>query len=271
MESSLKLLGEASVCPGSMNWIEGSDRQQTHLLPAVENSPSERAGLYGKSDFRHDATRDVYHCPGGAVSSRRRQMTDQGKVMFNYDHPKACGPCPLKARCTLARDRTLSRWEQETGLERMAQKVATAPEKLAARKTLIEHCWGTAKGLLPGGFLVRGKVKVEAEVSLAHFGCNRKRALAVVGLEKLLVALRNFKPDRLARVRRRLRQRHLATRGGGSDGIASNRGASLDRKRKPHQDFFRSRMKMRGVFHTGSERGTPNHATLRSESIRQLH
>jgi transposase len=164
-------------------------------LPAVKNSPSERAGLYGKSDFRYDATRDVYHCPGGAVLSRRRQMTDQGKVMFNYDHPKACGPCPLKSRCTLARYRTLSRWEHETRLERMAQKVATAPEKLAARKTLIEHCWGTVKWLLPGGFLVRGKVKVGAEVSLAHFGYNLKRALAVVGLEKLLVALRNFKPD----------------------------------------------------------------------------
>ena len=164
-------------------------------LPAVENSPSERAGLYGKSDFRYDATRDVYHCPGGAVLSRRRQMTDQGKVMFNYDHPKACGPCPLKARCTRSRYRTLSRWEHETCLERMAQKVATAPGKLAARKTLIEHCWGTIKWLLPGGFLVRGKVKVGAEVSLAHFGYNLKRALAVVGLEKLLAALHNFKPD----------------------------------------------------------------------------
>ena len=31
----MKLLGEASVCPGSMNCIEGSDRQQAHLLPAA--------------------------------------------------------------------------------------------------------------------------------------------------------------------------------------------------------------------------------------------
>lgn len=45
--------------------------------------------------------------------------------------------------------------------------------------------------------MVRGKVKVAAEVSLAHFGYNLKRALAVVGLEKLLVALRSFKPDGL--------------------------------------------------------------------------
>jgi hypothetical protein len=50
------------------------------------------------------------------------------------------------------------------------------------------------KGLLAGGFLVRGKVKVSAEVSLAQFAYNLKRALAVVGLERLLVALRQFPP-----------------------------------------------------------------------------
>lgn len=33
-----------------------------------------------------------------------------------------------------------------------------------------------------------------AEVSLAHFGYNFKPALAVVGLEKLMAALREFRP-----------------------------------------------------------------------------
>lgn len=164
-------------------------------LAAVDNSPSERAGLYGKSDFRYDAEQDVYHCPGGAPLSRRRQMEDKGRIVFTYDHPKACAGCGLKARCTTGAHRTVSRWEHEGRLERMAAAVAAAPEKLAARKTLIEHCWGTLKWLLPGGFLVRGKVKVGAEVSLAQFGYNLKRALAVVGLEKLLAALKDFPPS----------------------------------------------------------------------------
>jgi transposase len=163
-------------------------------LPAVENSPSERAGFYGKGDFRYDAGRDVYHCPGGAELTRRREMTDKGRKLYNYDHPGACAACPLKARCTNAAYRTVSRWEHEASLERMARAVAAAPEKLARRKTLIEHCWGTLKWLLPGGFLVRGKVKVGAEVSLAHFGYNLKRALAVVGLARLLAALETFAP-----------------------------------------------------------------------------
>ena len=92
----------------------------------------------------------------------------------------------------------------------MAAKVAAAPEKLAARKTLIEHCWATMKWLLPGGFLVRGKVKVGAEVSLAHFGYNLKRALAVVGLAKLLVALKDFKPGGLPNASRTSAVAHWA-------------------------------------------------------------
>ena len=163
-------------------------------LPSVENSPSERAGLYGKDDFRYAADQDVYHCPNGAELSRRRQMEDKGRVLFNYDNPAACADCPRKARCTKAGHRTVSRWEHEAVLARMTVAVTAHPETLAARKTLIEHCWGTLKWLLPGGFLLRGKEKVGAEVSLAHFGYNLKRALAVVGLEKLLTAIETWKP-----------------------------------------------------------------------------
>jgi transposase len=163
-------------------------------LPAVENSPSERAGLYGKNDFRYDAARDIYHCPGGAPLQRFRELTDQGRKLFAYQNPTACASCALKSRCTQTTHRTVSRWEHEAVLERMAAAVTAHPETLAARQTLIEHCWGTMKWLLPGGFLVRGKVKVGAEVSLAHFGYNWKRALAVVGVAKMLAALQEFTP-----------------------------------------------------------------------------
>lgn len=163
-------------------------------LPAVENSPSERAGLFGKNAFHYEAGRDVYHCPNGAELTRRRDLQDKGRKLYTYAHPQACAACALKARCTKTRYRTVSRWEHEASLERMAAAVAAAPAKLAARKTLIEHCWGTLKWLLPGGFLVRGKEKVGAEVSLAQWSYNLKRALAVVGLKRLLAALTEFKP-----------------------------------------------------------------------------
>jgi hypothetical protein len=109
--------------------------------------------------------------------------------IFDYDNPKACSQCSLKVRCTKAPYRTVSRWEHEAYLERMMARVTAQPQKLARRKALIEHCWGTLKWLLAGGFLLKGLKKVRAELNLAHFAYNLKRALKVVGLEKLLEAL----------------------------------------------------------------------------------
>lgn len=155
----------------------------------VKNSSSERAGLFGKNDFKYNQQRDVYRCPAGQELTKRREMMDKGRLLFNYNHPAACAQCKWKHRCTKAEYRTVSRWEHEASLERMAAQMEAQPEYLAKRKVLIEHCWGTFKWLLSGGFLLKGLKKVCAEVSLAHLGYNLKRALNVVGLEKLLKAL----------------------------------------------------------------------------------
>ena len=161
-------------------------------LAAVKNSPSERAGLYGKSDFSYDPANNVYVCPAGKQLHFCGRTKDKERTLFAYYNPAACANCALKAFCTKADFRTVTRWEHEASLERMQAAVAAHPEKLAKRKTLVEHPWGTLKHILAGGFLVRGLKKVGAEVSLAHFCYNLKRALAVVGLEKLMEALKGF-------------------------------------------------------------------------------
>jgi transposase len=165
------------------------EMQMEPHLAEVKNSPSERAGLYGKKDFQYEVQRDLYRCPARKELHKRREMMDKGRRLFNYDNPKACAPCPLKACCTQAKYRTVSRWEHEECLERMAAKVKAQPAKLAKRKALIEHCWGTFKWLLPGGFLLKGLKKVGAEMSLVHLVYNLKRALNVVGLTSLLKAI----------------------------------------------------------------------------------
>lgn len=161
-------------------------------VPAGMNSPSERAGLYGKADFNYDTKNDIYLCPNGAKLGKARESQDRGKKVFFYVNREACGKCPLRSKCTTTQFRSVSRWEHEPCLERMAAQMAAHPEKLKARKTLIEHPWGTIKWLLPGGFLVRGIRKVGAEVSLAHWVYNFKRLMAIVGLKGLMAALGRF-------------------------------------------------------------------------------
>ncbi len=173
--------------------------QENGIEPHVragQMSPSERAGRYGKADFAYDPGRDLYRCPAGAELKRRRRMEVGGKGVLNYDNPKACATCSLRTRCAASGHRTVSRWEHEASLEQMAAAVAAHPETLAARGSLIEHCWGTMKWLLPGGFLVRGLERVGAEVSLAHWAYNFKRAWAVVGLEGMLAVVRERRGPR---------------------------------------------------------------------------
>ncbi|HYG33604.1 MAG TPA: IS1182 family transposase [Clostridia bacterium] len=155
---------------------------QVHMSGSTQ-SHSERAGYFGPQAFAYDAARNVFRCPAGQELKFRRKTA---KEWYNYQNAKACAACQLKARCTAKAHRTVSRWEHAHCLEQMRQQMAAAPEKLPRRKALIEHCWGTLKSLLLGGFLLRGLVKVGAEVSLAHLAYNFKRALRVVGFQRLL-------------------------------------------------------------------------------------
>jgi transposase len=152
---------------------------------------SEPEGFYGKKNFQYDDQNNTYHCPAGQVLKFRRRAKDKGTIRFNYENPSACAQCQLRSRCTSKQARTVSRWEFEESIQRMQQKIAQAPEKLARRKGLIEHCWGTIKHLLSGGFLVKGLKKVGAETNLVQIAYNLKRALAVVGLQELMTACKN--------------------------------------------------------------------------------
>jgi len=152
-------------------------------------SPNAHAGLFDKSAFSYDASRDCYRCPAGAELKRRSHLNDKGRVLQTYTNRKACQNCALKAKCTRSSARMISRWEHEAVLERMEKAKLAAPEKLARRRELIEHCWATLKTILPGGFIVRGLAKVKAEINLAHFAYNLKRAVAVCGIQSLLAAV----------------------------------------------------------------------------------
>src|SRR6266403_1614304 len=70
----------------------------------------------------------------------------------------------------------------EEALERMAARVAAQPDKLAQRKALIEHPFGTLKRSWHHGyFLLRTLPKVTTEFSLSVLTYNLRRALNILG------------------------------------------------------------------------------------------
>ena len=110
---------------------------------------------------------------------------------MRYYRTSACGACPLKEKCTRNQNRTITREEDEGLMEAMAQRVKAHPEKLALRKQLVEHPFGTIKRWFGyTHFLVKGLENVRGEWTLMTLAYNWKRVLNLVSLGALLGAVR---------------------------------------------------------------------------------
>jgi Transposase DDE domain len=106
-----------------------------------------------------------------------------------WSSPKACRDCPLRARCTNG-VRSVSRIENEDALDRMAQRLAARPDILDRRREIVEHLFGSIKQWMnQGAFLMRGLDKVRAEFSLTALAYNLRRAINILGTEKLMEAV----------------------------------------------------------------------------------
>jgi transposase len=148
------------------------------------------AAVYPKEQFRYDASQDCYHCPAGQELPRAGEGAKNGKARIYYMNTAACRQCPLRAQCTTAHYRKLSRLKNEPVVERQAARVKARPEIVAERKTIVEHVFGTLRLWGHDVFLCRSLAMVRAEFSLSALTYNLRRALNIVGVPALLATLR---------------------------------------------------------------------------------
>lgn len=163
--------------------------QEEGITVYVDKPPlSRKTGLFTKGNFVYDAKRDVYKCPAGALLTYRTQDKQKQQKLYATG---ACIGCSIKRQCTTrAQGRIIKRLTDEEVLDRMALRVRCHPEKLGLRKRLVEHPFGTMKRAMNQGyFLMKGKKKVAAEMSLTVLAYNIKRAMNVLGVQKLIQAV----------------------------------------------------------------------------------
>jgi hypothetical protein len=86
-------------------------------------------------------------------------------------------------KCTLNKHgRTLWRWEHAEVLDAMRARLLREPEKLAMRKGVVEHPFGTMKRAFNQGYLLlRGLRKVSGEVGFTMLAYNMRRVLNILG------------------------------------------------------------------------------------------
>ena len=185
---TLKVVADAGYYEGKAI-VECYEADITALVPKTDTSPAKSKGRYSKADFRYDAKHNEYVCPAGERLSKRGESREKGKTLWVY-RTKRCGRCALKAECTTDDVRKIKRWEKEDVLDKAATNLKQERDAMRQRKALVEHPFGTLKQAMGAThFLTKRLPSVRAEMSLHVLAYNMKRAIKVLGAERIIDAL----------------------------------------------------------------------------------
>jgi transposase len=166
-----------------------ANRGVVPLVPKPQTSNNKAAGLFDKSDFVYVEAEDAYRCPAGERAIHRMTGVQNGLTVHTY-WSSACPRCPLKPRCTTSANRRIARWEHETVLEQMQERLHQRPEAARERRQTVEHPFATLKAWMGAThFLMRTLPKVRTEMSLHVLAYNMKRVIRLLGTAALINAM----------------------------------------------------------------------------------
>jgi transposase len=164
----------------------------TPLVPKPLTSNAKADGRFGKQDFAYLPDQDVYRCPAGEVLARRMTTVEKGLTLHRYWNLASCGTCALKAQCTPAKERRVTRWEHEAVIDAMQRRMDLAPQSpMKLRRRIVEHPFGTIKAWMGSThFLMKRLTNVKTEISLHILAYNMKRVMQILGIRPLIAAIR---------------------------------------------------------------------------------
>ncbi len=174
---------------GYYNGNELRECEQNDIVAYVakpKTSPNKAKGQFDRSRFKYIREDDEYECPAGERLTYRFTRTEAGKEIRRY-WTSACTHCSLKSQCTTGQYRRVSRWVHEDVFERTAKRLRRRPEVMLARRSLVEHPFGTMKSWTSSNhFLTKRLSGVSTETSLQILAYNMKRAINLVGTRKII-------------------------------------------------------------------------------------
>jgi transposase len=161
----------------------------TVTLPKPMTSGAKAEGRFGKQDFVYLAEDDVYRCPAGEILTYRFTAEEHGQQLRRY-WTNACRTCALKSSCTTAPQRRITRWEHEHVLEAVQRRLDANPNAMRARRTTVEHPFGTIKARMGAThFLMKRLPRVATEMALHVLAYNLTRVLNIVGIKPMMAAV----------------------------------------------------------------------------------
>jgi len=162
-----------------LKWLD--DRKITPHVPVWDKS-ARPDGTFSRNDFTFNPERNVYICPGGAELTSTGKV-DQGHILYYRASKSNCSTCSLKAKCTTAAMRKVTRDVDEDVRDRVRALAETEAFQQSRReRKKVEMRFAHMKRILKlDRFRLRGLSGVKDEVLLTATAQNLRRLVRLLG------------------------------------------------------------------------------------------
>lgn len=161
----------------------------TPYVPKSLTSNNRKRGMYDRRDFTYVEKDDEYQCPAGERLPRQTKTTQGNMLMYRY-WSKCCGTCALKSKCTVGKERRVTRWEHGKVIETHERRMEENPSMMQLRKQTVEHPFGTIKSWMGMAHFQTKRLKnVSTEMSLHVLAYNITRMINIMGVKPLIEAI----------------------------------------------------------------------------------
>ncbi|VVN73300.1 hypothetical protein PS710_00577 [Pseudomonas fluorescens] len=105
--------------------LVGHDAGITAYVPKPMTSGAKADGRFNNDAFIYNAAKNEYVCPAGEALIWRYTNVEKGLTLHRYWSSK-CRGCAMKPQCTPSTQRRVRRWEHESVLEEMQNRLSNA-------------------------------------------------------------------------------------------------------------------------------------------------
>lgn len=170
------------------------DKGKECFVPLVTTSreKEEAKGLV----FTYNKQSNTYTCPQGKELIQYQKNFKHNGAIYNRYKCSECDGCPIRGECTKSKTgRTYKRNVNQEKIDLYKEKLETdyAKERIAERKGVVEHPFGTIKWMMGKfNFLLTGKEKVQTEFDLYTTAYNIKRLMNCAPYSKLMGQINQY-------------------------------------------------------------------------------
>jgi len=187
----------------------GAELQQCHddnieTYVAFKEQPSVKhlQKEFLSTQFIYNKENDSYTCPAGetltSLGTWHNKIGDAGETSYRFKtyRTDGCKNCSLKKHCTKLPKRIIHRSEYQDAVDHNNANIRNNPDYYKRRQSICEHPFGTIKRQWGYTYtLMKGIQKVNGEMNLIMLVYNLKRTMSILGFEKMMQAIENWKPD----------------------------------------------------------------------------